>query len=61
MRGRLYEALLERRILIRSCTNYRGLDNTYYRVCVRLHEDNEILIRELERILAGADHLERQE
>lgn len=61
VRGRLYEALLERRILIRSCANYRGLDNTYYRVCVRLHEDNEILIRELERILAGGDHLERQE
>lgn len=60
-RGRLYEALLERRILIRSCANYRGLDHTYYRVCVRLHEDNEILIRELKRILTGRDHLERQE
>lgn len=61
VRGRLYEALLERRILIRSCANYRGLDHTYYRVCVRLHEDNEILIRELKRILTGRDHLERQE
>ena len=52
---------MERRILIRYCANYRGLDHTYYRVCVRLHEDNEILIRELKRILTGRDHLERQE
>lgn len=60
-KGRLYHALLQQRILIRSCANYRGLDNTYYRVCVRLRGDNEILIRELERILKWEHHLERQE
>lgn len=60
-RGLLYGELLQRRILIRSCANYRGLDNTYYRVCVRQRRDNEILVRELERILARRDHLERQE
>lgn len=36
----LYDSLLERRILIRQCGNYRGLGGEYYRVCVGRHEDN---------------------
>lgn len=40
----LSEYLLKRGILIRSCGNYRGLDGHYYRICVRKHEENEVLL-----------------
>lgn len=52
-RGLLYEEMMRRRILIRSCANYRGLDNTYYRICVRLHEDNQVLAGALGEALKG--------
>lgn len=35
---------LERGILIRSCANYTGLDRRYYRVAVKLHEENKELL-----------------
>ena len=44
----LKEKLLERRVLIRSCGNYHGLDGTYYRICVKTREDNEKLLGVLE-------------
>ena len=44
------EDLLRRKILIRSCANYPGLDGRYYRICVRTGEDNEKLLRELRNI-----------
>ena len=47
----LYEELLKRRILIRNCGNFRGLDNTYYRCAVRKHEDNVILINTIKEII----------
>ncbi len=40
----LYHQLLEQKILIRSCANYRGLDGTYYRICVRQREENKEFI-----------------
>ncbi len=45
-RGRkdLYEKLLAERILIRDCSDYRGLSKGWYRVGVRSHDDNERLI-----------------
>ncbi len=36
----LYTQLLKQGILIRDCSNYRGLGNGYYRVAVRSHEEN---------------------
>ncbi len=36
----LYERLLPYGILIRRCRNYRGLDETYYRIAVKDHEAN---------------------
>lgn len=50
-KGRLYQELLQRRILIRSCANYPGLDSSCYRICVKLKQDNEQLIREMARVL----------
>jgi L-threonine-O-3-phosphate decarboxylase len=41
------EELLKHNILIRSCSNYKGLDNNYYRIAVRTHEENLILIKSL--------------
>ena len=51
----LYEALLSEGILIRSCSNYPGLDGSFYRICVRGREENERLIREIERVLLLPD------
>ena len=41
----LKELLLEKGILIRACGNYEGLDERYYRICVRTHEENLELMR----------------
>ena len=48
----LYDALLARGILVRCCANFEGLDADYYRVAVRTHAENEILIREIGEILS---------
>ena len=37
----LFEALLEKRIAVRDCSNYPGLDGRYFRVAVRSRGDNE--------------------
>ncbi len=39
--------LLKNNILIRSCNNYEGLDNSYYRIAVRTHEENSELIKNI--------------
>lgn len=44
---------LEQKILIRSCKNYRGLDSSFYRICVKLHPENERLTAVLRQISAG--------
>lgn len=41
----LYGKLLDRKLLIRDCSNYRGLGSGFYRVAVKTHAENEILIR----------------
>ncbi|HEX2926134.1 MAG TPA: histidinol-phosphate transaminase [Ruminiclostridium sp.] len=41
----LSRKLLRFGILIRSCGNFTGLDNTYYRIAVKSHADNEYLIK----------------
>lgn len=40
-------------ILIRSCGNYKGLDNTYYRIAVKNHEENTIFIKNFDEIKRG--------
>lgn len=47
----LKEELLKFKILIRSCSNYNGLNSKYYRVAVRTHEENIKLIKSLQEIL----------
>lgn len=40
----LRERMEQRGVLIRACGNYRGLDDRYYRIAVRGHDENERLI-----------------
>ncbi|EGT3616649.1 threonine-phosphate decarboxylase [Clostridium perfringens] len=47
----LREELIKQGIIIRSCNNYIGLDNSYYRVAVRRREENERLLEALSKIL----------
>ncbi len=51
----LYEKLLERGILIRRCANFSGLDDTYFRIAVRQHEDNTELIRILGKVFSSKE------
>mgnify|MGYP002551925966 CR=1 FL=1 len=48
----LFEKCVEHGILIRDCSNYSGLRKGYYRVAVKLHEQNEKLIEILEEVLS---------
>ncbi|MCM1101195.1 MAG: aminotransferase class I/II-fold pyridoxal phosphate-dependent enzyme [Clostridium sp.] len=43
----LYEHLSERGILIRDCSNFRGLGKGFYRIAVRDRKENEILLENL--------------
>lgn len=44
------ELLLEQGILIRNCSNFRGLGNGYYRFAVKSRAENEALLRAMEEI-----------
>lgn len=48
--GRLGRALLEQKLLLRSCRDYHGLDGSYYRTCVGLKEENDHLLAMLGRL-----------
>ena len=43
----LYDRLLSRGVLIRNCGNYPGLDGSYYRICVKIVEENDCFLRYL--------------
>jgi threonine-phosphate decarboxylase len=43
--------LTSKGILVRECSDFKGLDNTYLRVAVKSHKDNAILIKELTAML----------
>ena len=49
----LYEPLLQRGILIRSCDNYPGLEKGDYRVAVLRPEENQVLAGALTEILTA--------
>ena len=48
----LFERCVAKGFLIRDCSNYPGLKKGYYRVAVKLHEQNEKLIEVLEEVLS---------
>ncbi len=47
----LEKELLNHKIAIRNCRNYRGLGTGFFRVAVKTHEENIELINAIERIL----------
>jgi threonine-phosphate decarboxylase len=51
--GPLHEMLFEKGIMIRNCDNYRGLCPGYYRICIRKHEENIVLVGALKMIKEG--------
>ena len=50
----MIRGLKEKGIAIRNCDNYPGLTAGWYRVAVRRHEENEMLIAAIDKILKGA-------
>ncbi|MDF2654238.1 MAG: threonine-phosphate decarboxylase [Bacillota bacterium] len=46
----LHEQLMDSGILIRNCDNYHGLGPGYYRICIRVHEDNKALASALQHL-----------
>lgn len=48
--GNLWKACADHGILIRDCSNYIGLEQGYYRVCVRRPEENDLLLRVLAQV-----------
>lgn len=49
----LDEMLLGEKILIRNCANFDGLEQGYFRIAVRSHEENSALVSAIERCLNG--------
>ena len=47
----LEQKLKAHHILIRSCENFRGLKKGYYRIAVRTHAENLMLLDAIDRIL----------
>ena len=47
----LYERLLEKGILIRDCSNFRGLSKGYYRIAIKTREENQQLLTRIGEIL----------
>ncbi len=45
----LRQFLMDRGIAIRDCSNYAGLGPGWFRVAVRIREENEILIESLRK------------
>ncbi len=49
----LYNALLREKILIRSCENFKGLSDKFFRIAVRTHAENTALLNALGRVKNG--------
>ena len=50
----LFRELKKHNILIRDCSDYRGLEKGWYRTAVRGRRENQILIQALEKIIKEA-------
>lgn len=46
----LKERMLEVGVLIRACDDFEGLDDTYFRIGIRSHSENQEFIRRLARV-----------
>jgi threonine-phosphate decarboxylase len=50
-RETFFQDMLDRGVLLRSCANYRSLDDSYYRAAVKKPSCNDMLIAALEDVL----------
>lgn len=48
------ERMMEKKIMIRDCSNYPGLSMGYYRIAVRTRDENEKLVLAMKEILKAA-------
>ena len=48
--GHAVNELKQKGLIVRDCSNFKGLDSSYIRVAVKLHADNERLIEELSKL-----------
>lgn len=49
--SQLYAQLIKRGLVIRDCSNFRGLDERHFRIAVRTRDDNLRLLKELKRCM----------
>lgn len=49
----LDELLIKKKIAIRNCGNFEGLNENYFRIAVRNHRENSVLISAIRRALGG--------
>ncbi len=47
----IFEGLIKKRILVRDCSSFPFLDGHYIRFCIRMPEENDLLLNELNKIL----------
>ena len=47
----LFDSMKAKGILIRNCDNYHGLGSGWFRIAVKLHDENEELLRTLKEVL----------
>nr|WP_315037149.1 histidinol-phosphate transaminase [uncultured Lachnoanaerobaculum sp.] len=47
----LSNALLNQGVIVRNCSDYRGMDDTYFRVAVRTNSDNMILFENIKELI----------
>ncbi len=49
----IQDILMKNNILIRNCSNFTGLDETYFRVAVKTREENQKLLDTLKLVMDG--------
>ncbi|MCP4717742.1 MAG: threonine-phosphate decarboxylase [Deltaproteobacteria bacterium] len=49
----LYGKLLERGLIVRTCEDFNGLDEQYFRVAVKKKNENKKLVSEINKIFSG--------
>ena len=49
----IVRTLAEKGMLLRDCSDFRGLGSGFMRIAVKAHRDNVLLIKELKRLLTG--------
>ena len=50
--SQLYERLLQKGIIIRTCDDFQGLNDSFFRIAVKKRNENKKLVSELKKILS---------